>query len=366
MGARHHDACLGLATALLFLFTGLFAALPTEAAPLAPSPPTCQVTLAIHQYLAHPTSTVSDSVTFGGTVDVNLGSLSGSRSLSIAASSTVATWPASVAPATANVSTVEQVPFNATLVVPAMEGATTRGSLAVTASYLAVPGLPGTAVTCSDSVTISVAQYYGLTADTANPRLTLKTGPEGVVASIILHNLGNGKDTFSIDVEDRVGWDAVGIHAKGPTRVTLEANAETNATFPINATTDVKADVYELLATVRSEGQPQTVFTTVSLTLVVENTDILASLPDPSTLLILVAVAAGAVGAVMLRRRAKRRRAARQAREKLKQIVKQRREAEDSAEAPGVGEEELPPIEARPTPVAAERVRVRVKAPPRP
>lgn len=366
MGATHHHGQVALAASLVLLLWGLLAAPPAEAAPLAPAPPTCQVNLAQDVVVSHPTSSVSDSLTFAGTVDVNLGSLSGFRNLAIEASSTVAHWPASVAPATENVSTVEQVPFNATLVVPAMEETTTRGTLTITASYLAVPGLPSTAVTCSDSLTVSVAQYFGVTADTGNPRLPVKTGPEGVVASIILHNLGNGRDTFTIDVEDRLGWDGVGIHAKGPTRVTLEADQETNATFPINASTAVKEDVYELLVTVRSDGQPQTVFTTVSLTLVVQNTDILSSLPPPSTLLILAAVAAGAVGGLLVRRRVKRNRKARLAREQLKKVLKQKRQAEGPAEGELEFNEAAATAEAVAPPTPDARVRVRVKAPPKP
>src|SRR3990170_949346 len=157
MGARHHQTRWAAATSLLFILASGAAVFPAGAAPLAPAPPSCQVNLALDQVVAHPTSSVSDSMTFAGTVDVNLGSLSGSRNLALEASATVADWPASVSPATENVSTVEQVPFNATLVVPAMEDAATRGTLTVTASFLAVPGLPGTAVTCSDSLSVTAA-----------------------------------------------------------------------------------------------------------------------------------------------------------------------------------------------------------------
>ncbi|HKZ60247.1 MAG TPA: choice-of-anchor T family protein [Candidatus Thermoplasmatota archaeon] len=366
MGARHHQTRWAAATSLLFILASGAAVFPAGAAPLAPAPPSCQVNLALDQVVAHPTSSVSDSMTFAGTVDVNLGSLSGSRNLALEASATVADWPASVSPATENVSTVEQVPFNATLVVPAMEDAATRGTLTVTASFLAVPGLPGTAVTCSDSLSVTVAQYYGVSADIADARMNLTTGPQGIAVSVILDNLGNGRDSFTIDVEDKVGLDIQGIHLRLPITVPVDPGAQTSATFTVNATSDAKEDVYELTVNVRSQGQPQTAFTTVRLTLVVRSGDILAALPEPSTMLILGAVGAGALGALVLRRRLKRNRAARGAREQLKKVLKQKREAEAAAGAPELPQADAGAPEPPASPSADSRVRVRVKAPPRP
>ena len=258
------------------------------------------------------------------------------------------------------------MPFNATLVVPAMEDAATRGTLTVTASFLAVPGLPGTAVTCSDSLSVTVAQYYGVSADIADARMNLTTGPQGIAVSVILDNLGNGRDSFTIDVEDKVGLDIQGIHLRLPITVPVDPGAQTSATFTVNATSDAKEDVYELTVNVRSQGQPQTAFTTVRLTLVVRSGDILAALPEPSTMLILGAVGAGALGALVLRRRLKRNRAARGAREQLKKVLKQKREAEAAAGAPELPQADAGAPEPPASPSADSRVRVRVKAPPRP
>src|SRR3990172_4140450 len=107
MGARHHQTRWAAATSLLFILASGAAVFPAGAAPLAPAPPSCQVNLALDQVVAHPTSSVSDSMTFAGTVDVNLGSLSGSRNLALEASAALPGWAAPHSPAPDTLSTLK-------------------------------------------------------------------------------------------------------------------------------------------------------------------------------------------------------------------------------------------------------------------
>src|SRR5882672_5265642 len=108
------------------------------AAPQAPQPPTCQVTLDQRVVTAAPTRTSPATLTFTGAVDVSLGSISGSRILSIVASITPLEWAVAVSPSSENVTGTQKVFINATLTVPPATLASTHGTLTIRASFQAV------------------------------------------------------------------------------------------------------------------------------------------------------------------------------------------------------------------------------------
>jgi hypothetical protein len=286
-------------------------------------------------------------------VDVSLGSLSGSRILSIVTDITPDTWAAAVAPASENVTGTQKVFINATVGVPAASLASTRGSLVVRASFQAVPGAPSTEVNCSDQASIAVAQYYGVDADALTPRLELVAGRDGVRATVLVHNSGNGADTFVVELENKPDVDPLGILTDLPKQILVQPETETNLSFEINATSLAQANTYELFVLVRSLAQSQTARDVVKVDAVVTRADIIPA-TDPSSLVLLVVVVVAVVGAAWGLRVRGRRKAARAARRQLARIVRAKKmEVEQPPPPPDPGADEPP-------------TRVRVKTPPKP
>ncbi len=346
------------------------------AAPPIPTPPSCTVTLDSVLQTAKPTSTLGTVLDFSGSINVTTGTTN-PRSLAIVAEITPDRWAANVAPTSENITDGEQVRFNSTVAVPPAELASTRGTLTVRASFLAVPGIAGSLVECAGQSTIAVAQYYAVDIDTSHPRVDANSGAAGVEATVIVHNLGNGRDTFTLDLEDRLFVQDVHLFTNLPQRITLDAGAESNLSFTINATSEAKPDPYDLAVVLRSDAQPQTAVDNLVFTVVVKETIIQSLIPDVTGLIILSAIAGSGLSALVLRRRAKRRREAREARRKLQKVLRLRREGEEGGygeEVPGglaqgnfpeaVSEPASDPSPA-PSGASPERMRVKVKGPPR-
>lgn len=366
-GSRWRAPAAALALAALLALT----LLPAAPAGALPSQPSCEVVLDLREQTAHPSATTADTLVFSGSINATLGSVSGSRNMAILTDVAPSAWAAAVAPQTENISGTERVFFNATVAVPAASDASTRGTLTVSASFQVFPGVPSSTVACADSASITVAQYYKVDGDTSTPRITVTAGPTGTVATFIVRNLGNGRDTFTAELEDPLLMEDIGIHTNLPLRVTLEPNAETNLTIIVNASGAAKEDTYDMQVGVKSDTKPQDAFDLVTFAVQVKSGTIIPPLPDFTTLLLMGAVAATLIGAYAFARGSKRKRAAREARLNLRRLRDQRfgglKEGVESAALPEAaqdagtaGEAPLAPEAPRP------KVRVRVKAPPRP
>ncbi len=372
---------LSLRFSLAVLALGVAAAaLAGAPASALPTPPSCTVQLDTATQTSHITSTLGEILEFTGAVNVTTGTTS-PRTLNIIATVTPSEWGAQVSPTTENISDGETVRFNASVAVPPAALSNTRASLTISANFLAVPGVPGSKIECGDTATISVAQYYRVDIDTTKPRISLNVGPTGVEASVIVHNLGNGRDTFTLSLEDPLYLNDVSLHTNLPRRITLEADAETTMTFAINATGDAKPGTYDVAVVMASDVQPQTATDNLVLSVTVEKTFVDQLVPDFTTSLIGLGVLGALVGVVMLRRRSKRKKAGAEAERLLKQVIRQRREMEagdgqqpggdEAVGAEGHGDErddeppfKAPPAEPAEARGAAKRVRVKVKAPP--
>lgn len=363
---RFSLAVLALAVAALALAGAPASALPT--------PPSCVVQVDTPVQTAHITSTLGEVLEFTGAVNVTTGTAN-PRTLNILATITPDVWGAQVSPTTENVSDGETVHFNASVAVPPAALSSTRASLTISANFLAVPGVPGSKIECSDTASIVVAQYFRVDIDTTQPRISVTVGPNGKEASIIVHNLGNGRDSFTLDLEDRQYLDDVSLHTNLPRRITLEADAETNITFAVNATGNAKPGTYDLAVVMTSEAAPQTARDNLVLSVIVEKTFVDNLVPDFTSALIGAGVIAAVVGVIAVRRHSKRKKAAAQAERTLKQVIRQRKEfeaAEGQPQAEDYGsleasEEPLAdPAQPAATDAALEprRVRVKVKAPP--
>jgi hypothetical protein len=349
-----------------------------------PTPPSCAVTMDSIAQTAHVSNTVADTLDFSGAINVTTGS-SNPRSLDIVAEMSNG-WASTISPSNENISDGETVRFNASVAVPVAAPASTRATLTISGSFLAVPGFPSSLVTCAGSAQINVAQYFAVIADSQQLRVNVSAGPTGQVASVIVQNLGNGKDTFSLDISesDKLLVQDEGLYSNLPLRVTVEAGATTNVPFSINATDSAQPGNWPFNVTVRSVLSPQTASASLGFIVVVKPSILASLIPNSSSLIIIVVVVAGLIGTLYARRVLKRRRAAQEARRQLQKVLRQRREGGlganegyeegfDSSGDAGAGEGPsdgagAPPAEAAPAeaPQPAARVRVKVKAPPNP
>jgi hypothetical protein len=300
-------------------------AFPAAALPTAPTPPTCTVNMNTSSAIAKPTSTSSATVVFQGSIDVNLGFISGSRTVQILAEVFPDHWAASIDPATREVTGVANIPFNVSVGVPAAELSTTSGRVVVTATYQYVTGVDDPSVLCSNQGNIQVGQYYAVNTDALDPRIKVRTGPTGETAQVLVHNLGNGRDTFRVELENRAELEAVGIITSLPASATLTADQQTNITFSINASSGVEEKAFELYILVTSQTDP-TVQRSTQMTIDVE-TNIIDKVFDPTVFIVLAVVVAGALGTTAAVRRRRRRTRARKAKRQLDRI---RRASRDS------------------------------------
>ena len=363
----HRRACLPAAMALAAL---LLLALPSGA---LPTPPACTVTLDSNMKTADITAALGQTLAFSGAVNVTTGTTN-PRSLNIVAEISPTEWATQVTPTSEEVADGETVRFDSTVAVPPAALSAMRGTLTIRASFLAVPGVPASLVECVQTATILVAQYYRVDIDASEPRLSVYSGPNGIEASLIVHNLGNGRDTFTLELEDPLFLDQVKLHTNLPRRITLDPDEETNMTFAVNASFDAVPGNYDLAVVLTSDAQPATARDTFQFTVIVQETIIDQIIPDLTGLLMLLGALAALVGIVTVRRRVKRNRKAREARRQLQQVLRQRREAgaaEVGAVEEGSGTDQPPPDQAllgapgEGAAEPAEKVRVRVKAPPR-
>jgi len=331
---RHRRA--GGLVAVALLAAAFVGATPAAAQALAPEPPSCTVTLEATSAVARPTSTAADSLTFRGNVHVTLGSLGGSRTLHINATPFPEHWAASVDPATREVSGVTDVNFTATLAVPPAELTATSGRLVITAHFQWFQGSEDPKEECSNQATIQVAQYYGLNADTDTPRIQVKTGPVGSTAAVIVQNLGNGRDTFRVELENRAELEVLGIITSLPLQATLNADQESNITFTVNASSAAEEGTYDLFIMVTSTTDPALRRDT-QVTVEVTKT-IVDKIFDPTVIVVLSAVGAAGLGTLAAIRSRRRRRRAREARRLLARIRRQQREGQAGAAGDGEAE----------------------------
>ncbi len=310
----------------LLLVAPLGASLPAVA---APTPPACTVTLNSSSAVAHPTSSTSDTLTFEGSIHVSLGSLSGSRTVQITAEAFPDTWAAHIDPSSKEVTGSADIPINATVAVPAGERATTAGRLVVTATFQWVTGFDDPSTTCSSQANVQVAQYYGVNADALTPRVTVKTGPTGTTAEVLVDNLGNGHDVFRVELENAAELQTKGIITSLPFSATLTAGQNTTVTFSVNASSDTEEGAQELYIIVTSTNEPSVTRST-QVTAVVEQ-NIITKIFDPTAIILLAAVVAAVGGAAAFIRSRRRRRRARDAKRQLDKIRRLRREASTRA-----------------------------------
>jgi hypothetical protein len=368
----------GAAVLLIVTLAPLFFA---PAASALPTPPNCVVTVDSIAKTAHVSNTLGDTLDFSGAINVTTGS-SSPRSLNIVANMSN-DWASTINPSNANISDGAMVRFNASVAVPVGAAASARATFTIGGGFEAVPGFKGSLVTCAGTAQINVAQYYAVLADSQQLRVNVSAGPTGQVASVIAQNLGNGKDTFSLDISeaDKLLLQDEGLYSNLPLRVTVEAGAQTNITFSINATDSAQPGNWPFNVTLRSVLSPQTASASLSFIVVVKPSILGSLIPSSSSLILILLAVAGLVGTLFARRVLKRRRAAAEARRQLQKVLRQRREGglggeeaydggfENSGDAgapedsgPGSG---APPQEAAPTeePRPPVRVRVKVKAP---
>jgi len=333
--------------AFALLLAAIALPLLAASATALPTPPSCTVNFDKSTDTARPTSVTASTLTFTGYINVTMGSLSGTRIVQVGVQATPDSWAAAVDPQSFNVTGAAQVNFTSTLVVPAAELSATQGTLVVNASFLAVPGAAGTAVTCFSQANVGVAPYYGLVADTSTPRVEVKTGPLGSQGTLIIRNQGNTRDVFRIALENKAELEILGLLTTMPPPVPLEPNQETNIQFTINATGNMESGDYDLFISVRSE-KDQAMSREVTVKAVVSNFTLIPT--DDPTSLVLGAV--GLIGLVTvgvgLRRVKKKRAAAARraaAKAQLSKIMRARK-AEAPPSAP-------PPVQAAPRRVTA-------------
>lgn len=300
------------------------------AAALGPQIPGCSIEIDQGSLEAKPTSTTSDTVKFSGTVHVSFAPFSNlTRNVAIEGTVSPSTWGVSVDPASKEVTGGQaDIPFNASVGVPAAELVTTAGRLTLRAWFPSGPGLQP--AECFAQGNIRVAQYYGVNSDAITPVIDVETGPTGAVATVLVENLGNGRDSFRVELENRADLEVLGLLTTLPTTTTLDANQSTHITFSVNASSDVEERSYPLFimvtgvndATVRSDTE-----ITVKVT-----QNIITKVFDPVVFIVLAVVAAGAFGSLAFVRSRRRKRRARLAKRQLDRIRRQRREEAASEE----------------------------------
>ncbi len=291
----------------------------------APEPPHCTVALDRMSAIAEPSSTSGDIVTFTGSVQVSLGFLTGSRTVQIVAVASPDTWAAAVEPASQQVTGAATINFNATLAVPAQELTTTPGRITITASFHWVPGTEDPTEECSNQANIQVAQYFAVNADALTPRVKVTAGPRGEPVSVLVHNLGNGRDIFRVELENRADLEVRGIVTTLPQTATLSADQKTNLTFSVNVSTSVEPGEYELYIMVTSQTDP-TIRRDTQITIEAE-LSIIDELFDPTVIVVLGGVGAAGIGGLLAVRSRRTRKRARLAKRQLDRIRRQQRKA---------------------------------------
>jgi hypothetical protein len=275
--------------------------------------------------IAEPSSTSGDIVTFTGSVQVSLGFLSGSRTVQIIAVASPDNWAAAVEPASQQVTGTATINFNATVAVPPQELTATAGRVTITASFHWLPGTEDPTEECSKQANIQVAQYFAVNADALTPRVQVTAGPRGEPVSVLVHNLGNGRDIFRVELENRADLEVRGIVTTLPQTTTLSADQQTNLTFSVNISTSVEAGEYELYIMVTSQTDP-TIRRDTQITVEAE-LSIIDELFDPMVIVVMGGVAAAGIGGLVAVRSRRTRKRARLAKRQLDRIRRQQREA---------------------------------------
>lgn len=327
---------------LVLMAPPLLACAPAAAGPQVPN---CTIELSVLNLEAHPTSTTSDTVVFGGTVHVTFSPFNNvTRTVAIEGTVQPSEWGVSVDPASKEVTGQGDIPFNASVGVPAAELSSTSGRLSLRAWFSSITG--GPTVECGTQANIRVAQYYGVNSDAISPRIDVETGPTGTVATVLVENLGNGRDSFRVELENKADLDVLGLLTTLPVTTTLDPGQATNITFNVNASSAVEERSYPLYITVTSTSDA-TVRHDTEITVKVTKS-IITQIFDPSVFIVLAVVGGAAIGLLVLVRSRRRKRKARLAKRQLDRIRRQRRDEEAAARAAGGSDGPRKVVKARP------------------
>lgn len=150
-------------------------------------------------------------------------------------------WPATISPRSAVVTGSALIPFTVNVTVPGRVSVDAGAAIYVDANVSVAPGF-GKSFT--DETAIPIIQYFGLAmtprTSTSAENFTVTAGAD-TGFSLRLQNLGNGRDSFELRVDNLADLQARGMTVTLPSPISVPAkvtvNVNGNITVPATLTT---------------------------------------------------------------------------------------------------------------------------------
>lgn len=212
----------------LLLALGLLAAIPFAASglPSAPLPPTVIGRLEISPIA--PVGVNKDNetlVTTNGTMNVTIpGALTVETRVNLTVQVNNTDWFATISPTTISLTGSGQFPFTVNVSVPGRV-ATDGGAEVFVAANISIVGFPpAVSRVYMESTPVPIIQYFGVALMAITPsspeNFTAQAGNQ-TAFSIRLQNLGNGRDSFELTMDNLAQLQGQGIGVSLPTPVSV-------------------------------------------------------------------------------------------------------------------------------------------------
>jgi hypothetical protein len=243
---------VGLAVVLLL---GATAAVPVAGA--APSPPVVpQVRVTVNPVAAVDVDKDNETaVVANGTVNVTLPSWATVGThiyLNVTINNSY--WPATISPMTSSLNGSGDVPFTVSVSVPGRSAVDANAVISVQAN-VSVP--PGFGKLFWGETALPVLQYFGLDitprTSTSNENFTAQAGKDTPFA-FRLQNLGNGRDSFELHLDNLAELQSRGISVYLPSPVSVAAKVTANVNGNVSVPTSVTEGNFTLSIVALSTG----------------------------------------------------------------------------------------------------------------